>query len=214
MSLCPLCHSEHLSLFHRDKHREYLICGQCQLVSVPEHYRLSAEDEKAFYDHHENDSDDAGYRRFLGRTWLPLLERLSPTQKGLDFGCGPGPTISVMADEVGIAMENYDLYYFPHEALLENQYDFITMTEVIEHVADAQGLLARLDVMMKPGSCLAVMTKRVLSQAAFAHWHYKQDLTHICFYSQATFEWIAKELNWQLEVIDKDVVFFTKAQTC
>ncbi|MXR69512.1 methyltransferase domain-containing protein [Shewanella sp. JBTF-M18] len=210
MSLCPLCHSENLACFHRDKHREYKICNRCQLVSVPDAYLLTPEAEKAFYDHHQNDSRDQGYRRFLGRTWLPLRERLTSDHRGLDFGCGPGPTISVMAGEVGIAMENYDLYYFPDEQLLKQQYDFITMTEVIEHVADASALLKRLDAMMKPGTCLAIMTKRVLGEAAFANWHYKQDQTHIRFYSTATFEWIAKAFNWQLEVIDKDVVFFTK----
>ena len=77
-------------------------------------------------------------------------------------------------------------------------------------MADASALLKRLDTMMKPGACLAIMTKRVLDAAAFANWHYKQDLTHIRFYSTATFEWIACRFNWRLEVIDKDVVFFTK----
>lgn len=211
MNSCPLCSSTALSFFHRDKHREYLRCDVCQLVSVPPAYLLSSVDEKAFYDHHENNSEDLGYRRFLGRTWDPLFERISPAMGGLDFGCGPGPTISVMAQESGIAMDNYDLYYFNRPELLERQYDFITMTEVIEHVADASALLAQLNSMLKSNAVLAIMTKRVLSAEAFTHWHYKSDLTHIRFYSVATFEWIANHFQWQLEVMDNDVVFFTKA---
>lgn len=210
MNSCPLCNSQALSFFHRDKHREYWRCELCQLVSVPEAYRLSAADEKTFYDHHENHSEDLGYRRFLGRTWHPLVERITPVMQGLDFGCGPGPTISVMAKEQGISMENYDLYYFHRPELLQRQYDFITMTEVIEHVADASALLTRLNRMLKPSGVLAIMTKRVLDIDAFIHWHYKSDLTHIRFYSITTFEWIARHFQWQLEVIDKDVVFFTR----
>lgn len=210
VSCCPLCKSPSLTEFYQDKQRAYVICAVCQLVTVPDQYLLSAADEKAFYDNHQNNSDDLGYRRFLSRTWSPLLPRLTPTMQGLDFGCGPGPTISVMADDAGITMANYDLYYFNHPELLARQYDFITMTEVIEHVADSAALLQQLDALLKPNGVLAIMTKRVLGAEEFARWHYKNDLTHIRFYSIATFEWIARQLQWQLEVIDNDVVFFTK----
>ncbi|WP_394229731.1 class I SAM-dependent methyltransferase [Shewanella colwelliana] len=210
MSVCPLCHSDSLLSFDQDKHREYMICAVCDLVTVPDQYLLSEADEKAFYDNHQNSSDDMGYRRFLCRTWTPLLPRIKPGQHGLDFGCGPGPTISAMASEVGIAMENYDLYYFNRPSLLEKTYDFITMTEVIEHVADADALLRRLSAMLAKGGVLAIMTKRVLGKEAFTRWHYKHDLTHIRFYSVKTFEWIAQHFQLQLEIIDNDVVFLTK----
>ena len=52
------------------------------------------------------------------------------------------------------------------------------------------------------------MTKRVRDHASFIDWHYKHDPTHINFYSEATFEWIAQAYQWQLEIIDNDVVFF------
>ncbi len=209
LNTCPLCYCHELSPFHQDKQRGYFICHQCKLVSVPDEYLMSAEDEKAFYDHHDNNSEDIGYRRFLGRTWSPLLERLTPEMRGLDFGCGPGPTISVMAAEQGIKVDNYDLYYCYRPELLQRQYDFITITEVIEHVADARSLLEQLGGMLKHQGILAVMTKRVLDKDAFARWHYKSDQTHIRFYSVETFEWIARHFQWNLEIIDNDVVFFT-----
>ncbi len=211
LNICPLCHSQQLAPYHQDKQRHYLICEQCKLVSVPDNYLMSKEDEKAFYDHHDNNSEDIGYRRFLGRTWLPLSQRLTAEMQGLDFGCGPGPTISVMAAEQGIQVENYDLYYCYRPELLQRQYDFITMTEVIEHVADARALIEQLHGMLKSQGILAVMTKRVLDKEAFARWHYKSDQTHIRFYSVETFEWIARHFQWKLEIIDNDVVFFTKA---
>jgi len=84
------------------------------------------------------------------------------------------------------------------------------MTEVIEHIANPQLLLTQLNSILKQAGILAIMTKRVIDQQAFSTWHYKNDPTHICFYSLKTFEWIGRTLNWRLEIIDKDVVFFYK----
>ena len=108
-------------------------------------------------------------------------------------------------------MFNYDLYYAPFEHLLDEQYDFITMTEVIEHIAHPAKLLTSLDKMLKPGAVLAVMTKRLFNQQRFVNWHYKNDPTHISFYSIETFKWIANKMDWRLEVINDDVIFLFKS---
>lgn len=211
LSVCPLCQKTSLTAFHQDNVRAYRRCTNCYLVSVPAVFQLSATDEKTIYDQHQNDPTDQYYRQFLSRAINPLFERIERDAEGLDFGCGPGPTISVMAAELGIKADNYDLYYFNDARLLDRQYDFVTMTEVIEHVADAQSLLQTLDSLLKLGAILVVMTKRVINEVTFSTWHYKNDLTHINFYSIDTFEWIAAKFNWTLEVVGDDVVFFTKA---
>lgn len=210
MNLCPLCQQSSLDDFHRGKRRIYRRCANCHLIVVPDSFHLSAAEEKAVYDQHQNYPFDPGYRKFLSRTLSPVLERVSPHAEGLDFGCGSGPTISEMAAERGISVSNYDLYYFNRPALLKRQYDFITLTEVIEHVADANALLVTLDALLKPGGLLGIMTKRPPEAMIFADWHYKKDPTHIRFYSLQTFEWMADAFNWTMEVIDADVVFFVK----
>jgi len=207
---CPLCLQSEMAHYSEDKKRRYLRCLNCQLISVPETYHLAEAAEKAEYDKHINDPNDPGYRKFLARTLTPLLKRIPTGAKGLDYGCGPGPAISVMAKEQGFEVVNYDIYYHKVPEVLEKQYDFITMTEVIEHLASPAKVLKRLDKMLKPGGILAVMTKRVINQQAFSCWHYKNDPTHICFYSEKSFQWVGQKLNWQLEIIDKDVVFFLK----
>lgn len=211
MSICPLCQQPSLQAFHQDKFREYQRCDNCLLISVPKGFLLNSVDEKAVYDQHQNNPDDLGYRKFLSRALDPILERVSQDAEGLDFGCGPGPTISVMAAEQGIKVDNYDLYYCNDPQKLQKQYDFVTITEVIEHVADAKSLLETLDSLLKPGGLLVVMTKRAGDLEAFSRWHYKGDPTHICFYSTTTFEWIAKHYGWALEVLGNDVVLLSKA---
>lgn len=210
MNICPLCHGTELLVYHQDKKRDYHQCQICQLVSVPPEFYLSAEAEKAEYDKHENRADDLGYQTFLNRTLEPLLSRVSTSAKGLDFGCGEGKALSLMTKARGYQIDNYDLYYANNPEILARQYDFITLTEVIEHVSDAAGLLAQLDRLLKTNGILAVMTKRVQNQTAFATWHYKNDPTHINFYAEATFEWLAQHYGWRLEIIDKDVAFLYK----
>ncbi|WP_440903038.1 class I SAM-dependent methyltransferase [Catenovulum sp. SX2] len=214
-SLCPLCCSLDTHFYHQDKRRSYLQCRHCQLVFVPQQFHLSAQAEKAEYDKHDNSIADLGYQKFLSRTWAPLKARLNqqvPADiQGLDFGCGEGAVLSQMAKADGFSVLNYDLYYFPQTEVLQRKYQFITATEVIEHIADAHSVWSLLDRLLDNQGVLAVMTKRVLDTQAFATWHYKNDLTHICFYSEFTFAYLASKFNWTFEIIDKDVVFLTKA---
>ena len=211
MKRCPLCLNETTSpVYHQDSIRAYHHCSCCGLVRVGDQYRLTAVKEKAQYDLHQNNPDDPEYRKFLGRTFDPLQARVSKHSVGLDFGCGPGPTISKMGDQVGLKISNYDLYYYNDPELLETQYDFVTMTEVIEHIAEPGELLKVMDSLLKPKAILAIMTKRLIDYQQFINWHYKNDPTHICFYSLDTFRWIADQFSWRMEVIDKDVVFFYK----
>ena len=211
MPVCPLCTSADISAYHSDKRRDYLKCGTCDLVFVPACFHLSADAEKGEYDKHENNADDQGYRRFLSRALTPVLSKVKAGATGLDFGCGPGPTLSVMAQEAGFEMQNYDLYYFDHPELLSRSYDFITMTEVIEHLASPMDVLSLLDGMLRQDGVLCVMTKRVKDLQAFSGWHYKNDPTHICFYSERTFRWLGARMNWELEFIEQDVVLYTRA---
>ncbi|WP_040393923.1 class I SAM-dependent methyltransferase [Catenovulum agarivorans] len=212
---CPLCCSLDTHFYHQDKLRSYLQCSHCKLVFVPQQFHLSAQAEKAEYDKHDNSYADQGYQRFLSRTWTPLKTRLkrqfTEAIQGLDFGCGEGAVLSKMAQADGFNMRNYDLYYFPQTEVLQQKYQFISATEVIEHIADAHNVWLLLDRLLDQKGVLAVMTKRVLRAQAFANWHYKNDLTHVCFYSEFTFAYLASKFNWTFEIIDKDVVFLIKA---
>ena len=207
MSSCPLCHHETVA-FSQDKSRPYVRCPQCFLVSVPAAFHLDQIAEKAHYDCHNNDVADVGYQQFLSRTLTPLIARIKPDATGLDFGCGEGAVLSQMAAAQGIKVVNYDLFYHPDTQVLSQQYDFVCLTEVIEHIANAQALMTQLSTLLLPGGILAVMTKQVPSLDKFNYWYYKIDPTHINFYSIETFQWLALQQGWQLEIIDSDVVFF------
>jgi len=206
---CPLCSSS-AEDYHQDQHRAYFECSHCQLVFVQPEDFLSPQEEKSRYDLHQNSPDDARYRKFLSRMCLPMVQRLPNGSHGLDFGCGPGPTLSVMFEELGYPMAIYDPFYAAEESVLEIEYDFVTATEVAEHLRSPGKSLNRMWQCVKPGGYLGIMTKRVIDREAFANWHYKNDETHICFYSEQTFDWLAEQ--WQTEpvFVETDVVIFQK----
>ena len=208
--ICPLCGDNHISDYHRDSKRAYYQCALCQLVFVPEQYHLSAALEKAVYDQHENHPDDPGYRQFLSRLATPLLERLPNSAKGLDFGCGPGPTLSLILEKAGHQVALFDLFYANNPAMLEHSYDFITATEVVEHLSRPGVELNRLWQLIKPGGLLGIMTKQVIDKVSFARWHYKNDPTHISFFSSATFSYLIEVWGASPVYMGDDVIILRK----
>lgn len=212
---CPLCEGDQGQEIYRDRpelrnHRAYYRCDRCHLIFVLPSSFLSFQAEKAEYDLHQNHAQDLGYRRFLSRLANPLLERLAPASQGLDFGSGPGPTLSVMLAEAGHSVALYDTFYAADAAVFEHQYDFISATEVVEHLRQPQRELDRLWGCLKPGGTLGLMTKLARDNAAFAGWHYKSDRTHICFFSVPTFEWLAARWQAELAILGQDVILLHK----
>jgi 2-polyprenyl-3-methyl-5-hydroxy-6-metoxy-1,4-benzoquinol methylase len=210
---CPLCNSVSTSVIHRDSHskidREYLSCANCDLTFVPQAYHLNHAQEKAIYDCHENNPNDLGYRKFLSRLSTPLRAHITAGAKGLDFGCGPGPTLSVMLREAGYEMSEYDPYYFPNTQALSDTYDFVTSTEVVEHLSQPEAVFKQLFELLRPHGILGIMTKRT-PVTGIEGWHYTKDPTHITFYSDRTFEFIAERHECSLELISSDTALFIK----
>ena len=209
---CPLCRHSAAQFYHRDKFREYFQCDQCALVFVPSQFHLSPHAEKAYYELHENSLEDAGYRRFLERCAMPLLARLSPHSRGLDYGCGPAPLLARILEEHGHQVSVYDLYFQPDASVLDDCFDFIVSTEVIEHLANPMAVLDSLWQRIEVGGVLALMTKMVASPQRFANWHYIRDPTHIVFFSAETFHWLAKRFSASVEFSGSDVIFLTRTR--
>jgi len=207
---CPLCRAAETAHYWQDRRRSYLSCACCELVFVPPQEHLDSAEERAEYDLHQNSENDAGYRAFLGRLAEPLLTRLPAGARGMDFGCGPGPALAALLEEAGHPVIRYDVFYAPDPQALSSTYDFITATEVVEHLSQPGSELARLWSLLRPDGWLGVMTKLVANRDAFTRWHYKNDPTHISFFSMATWEWWAEQYGAELTFIGSDVMLLRK----
>jgi Methyltransferase domain len=209
---CTLCGGfESCSYFYNDNYREFYRCSRCQLIIVPSIHYLSSEEECAEYDRHQNSPVDAGYRNFLSRLSEPIKKFLKPESMGLDFGSGPGPTLSVMFEEAGHKMSLYDPFYAPDRNVFSRPYDFITASEVVEHMHNPSDELNLLWSFLKPGGWLGIMTKLALDKEAFSKWHYKDDPTHVSFFSREAMDWLG--LKWASKPLyyGNDVILFQKS---
>ena len=206
--ICPFCQFTHANPFYRGALRSYLRCPRCKLIFVSRKDLLSNKQEKARYDLHENSLKDKGYRQFLNQFIFPLLERIGPPpQKGLDFGSGPGPVLSMMLESKGYQMALYDPYYAPNEDVLKKRYDFVTCTETIEHFHDPGKEWRLLLKLVKPSGWLGIMTQLVEDIDDFPNMHYITDMTHVSFFSHDTFRFLAKKDNLHVEFQGDNLIF-------
>ncbi|MFV1467284.1 class I SAM-dependent methyltransferase [Idiomarina sp. HB] len=173
---------------------------------------LPQDEEKAIYDFHQNDSHDTRYREFLSQLSIPLLEKLSTGMTGLDFGSGPGPTLSLMLEEHGMKMSIYDIFYAPDSGQLSRQYDFVTCSEVVEHFNEPGKTWPQLISLVKPQGYIGVMTWMFTKKTAeqFNQWSYKGDSTHVSFYTPETMQWIAQHFQLKLEIISEQAILFRR----
>ncbi|MBU2531886.1 MAG: class I SAM-dependent methyltransferase [Alphaproteobacteria bacterium] len=207
---CLLCASADVALFQYLEGRLYWRCGTCALTYLDPGQRLLPEDEFNHYLSHENDVDDPGYRRFLSRLSAPLLQRLPPGSRGIDYGCGPGPALAHMLREAGHHVALYDPFFVPDKAVLRVTYDFITCTEVAEHFHEPANEFARFDAMLRPGGLLGLMTSFQTDDTRFATWHYRRDPSHVSFYKRDTLAFMADRMGWRFESPAKDIALMWK----
>ncbi len=202
---CPLC-----GAIGEIFHQHYQHCQKCDLIAAHPNQHLSTVEEKAQYDLHQNSPDDLAYREFLNQLCLPLMNLKPAPARLLDFGSGPGPTLSLMMEEQGYLASNYDVFYAPDKEVLKNRYDIVTMTEVLEHLSQPLVEVKKLVKQLTKGGLLGVMTALHSGRETFPDWHYKNDPTHICFYSRQSIEWLVKKLGLRLELVTSRVMIFRK----
>ena len=212
-SYCPLCKIPDRSRFYfEDKKRQYVMCSQCSLVYVKPEFLPDKNSELSEYQLHENNIEDDGYRRFLQRLLAPLIRniQLHSSTTAIDFGCGPAPVLATMLAQHNVTVSIYDPFFFPDNRVLNQQYDIIMCSEAIEHFHYPHKEWAMWQNMLKPNGTIAIMTKRVIDKNRFSTWHYKNDPTHVSFFSEATFRFLAERDGYTLEIPANDVVLMKK----
>lgn len=219
------------ALAENDRRRvahHYYRCRRCELTFLDEEMRLPPDDERSRYVMHENNIGNAGYVAFLGRfieAFTPLLPARHGLQ-GLDYGCGPRgadledtPHASALCALLGDArhfgqqhdMEGWDPFFRPDGAALsKGGYDFVVATEVLEHVYDPAAVVRDVVSCVKgehdEGGIAAFMTSFCPSEPReFCDWYYARDPTHVAFFRQPTFEWIADHLSVGVTFPARDV---------
>ncbi|MCF7904426.1 MAG: class I SAM-dependent methyltransferase [Candidatus Marinimicrobia bacterium] len=196
---CPLCLSKSTSAYCMVEDRKYFICPTCDLVLIHPSHLPSREEEFERYETHQNDPADIGYIMFLSQLIRPMLGFLSPGARGMDFGSGPVPAISHLLKEARYDVASYDIFYADDPEVLKRKYDFVTASEVAEHLHSAGETLDRIWSCINPGGIFGIMTGMRTRNIVFESWYYVRDPTHVIFFSPRTMEWLAD--HWKARII-------------
>lgn len=191
--ICPLCLENNNHRYSADKIREYYLCSSCDLLFVPREELISSEAEKERYDLHDNLENDEGYVLYLKKIADSFLPYLKEGWGGLDFGSGK---TKKLASLLPFPVESFDLYYHNDQELLKKKYDFIVLSEVIEHLREPRETMLGLNRILREEGMFFIKTKlRPEKENVFSNWFYKRDVTHIEFFSMKALEYLGKMLN-------------------
>jgi hypothetical protein len=200
---CPLCNYHSTTFLLKGDAREYWFCGNCYLVFVPLEFFISKKEEIARYLEHNNTLNNEGYVKMFQKKINTINKTCLDINTVLDYGCGYEPVLKTLLGREGYQADGYDLNFYSREEL-GKKYDLVISTETFEHIKKPGEDLARLMSKISSKGYLAIMTrfyplkKRALCLESFSEWYYKRDPTHIAFYSQKTFSWIAHEFKMKI----------------
>ncbi|MFT7860167.1 MAG: class I SAM-dependent methyltransferase [Sulfurimonas sp.] len=203
---CRLCKTS-ADFFYQDT-QKYFRCPNCKAIFTAYEDLVAPKDEQERYELHDTEID-AGYRKFVSPITSNILHDFSQDDQGLDFGAGRSQIISKVLAENNYKIKNYDPFFANKPELLEDTYNYISSCEVIEHFHEPRKEFELLRIMLKKGGKLYLMTELYDDSIDFEKWYYKNDPTHVFFYTKETFEWIAKEFNLTLHQCEKRLVIFS-----
>ena len=146
-----------------------------------------------------------------------IITALSP--KGgtiLDIGCGPGLLLSYLdpqkwdrygiepsdkaaeiAEKKGIQI----LSKFVNEIDLPNYFDVIILTDVVEHLINANGTIKKAYELLKKNGILLIETGNIASlnaRISGANWSYFCTYEHISFFSTSSLKFLLRKYNFQI----------------
>lgn len=207
--LCSLC-EQPTEFFWKDTSGEYVKCTNCKAVLLLESCFVSAYLEKERYKTHNNNVEDLGYQKFASPITEAILRDFSPTHKGLDFGCGTGPVISSQLKKKNFKIRLYDPFFKNDESALNLQYDYIICCEVMEHFHKPKEEFKRLFKMLKENGKLYCKTSLLTPITNFASWYYKNDPTHVVFYSEESLRVLQKSIGFSKVEITPELIIFSR----
>jgi SAM-dependent methyltransferase len=149
-------------------------------------HHMTPETEKQRYELHNNSLENAGYidwlNAFLDFAFTPTPAP-APGSKVLDFGSGPEPVMAQLMEERGCVVSLEDPFFAPGER--GGSFDLITALEVFEHIYSPSDTIANLAKRLSPDGRLCISTKFLPdNHEEFETWHYRNDSTHIGFFTR------------------------------
>lgn len=207
MVTCPLC--QELTSQQLEFSPQFYSCSNCGSVFRDPAFFLSSELEKERYLLHQNNVEDQGYQAFV----LPMVEAVcqsfSPASSGLDFGAGTAPVVAKLLSDRNYEIKFWDPYFHPDASVLHMTYDFVICCEVMEHFYDPVKEFKLMKNALGMGGKIFCMTNLLPKKMAFKDWYYKNDKTHVLFYSEENLKWIQETVGFSEVTIEDRLIVFS-----
>lgn len=202
---CKICAQETLAFFDDYMQADTYYCKECAFIFKDPEAIISTEKELKVYQQHNNSEENLGYvamfQEFIEKTFAPYEAEIT---KVLEFGSGPTPVLASLLSKRGLQVEHYDKFFAPQKVYEGKQYDLITSTEVIEHIADVQALFEFFSQHLRADGYLALMTQFHPNDTdRYLKWWYRRDPTHISFYHPHTFKVLAERFGFRILFCDE-----------
>lgn len=199
MESCVFCLAGAVSAFSAGG-KEYRQCGDCGGIFLARDFLPSAEAERKRYELHRNSSEDSGFRTYLERFIDPVLAAVGDIGTIFDYGSGPEPVLVSLLQARGYDVRGWDPFFAPETPPFEGGADLVVCHEVAEHFFEPRRDFALMAAQVKAGGTLAIGTmvlpegksipegcrssESIEVQKFFSSWWYRQDSTHVSFYSE------------------------------
>ena len=168
---------------------------------MPPRQQLGELEEKARYALHDNTTANSGYIGFLKETARVIDGLALANPRILDFGSGEHAVLEHLLVEQGISCVSFDPLYDIGRESLDHTYDVVVACEVVEHFRDPSREFELLGRLVKAGGYLIVRTQIRPIASEFSKWWYKEDPTHIMFYSVKTMEFVAGLASGEMRTV-------------
>lgn len=169
--------------------------------------------ERTRYEEHRNSGRRYHdyLRDFAERRIAPLIERSGcrGSLEVVDYGSGPVAALTPVLRDLGLRVFGYDPFFGPFREPPSQSGDIVVLHEVVEHFGRPGSALSRAVAAMRHHGFLVVETQtRPRDAAAFARWTYRQDPTHVAFYTRRTFGYLARRWGFtEVAADDRGAVF-------
>ncbi|PRX49614.1 class I SAM-dependent methyltransferase [Salegentibacter salegens] len=206
---CILCEGS-TKEFWKSKNREFVECTNCGGIQLLPQYYISKKAEEERYLTHNNDVEDRGYQDFVSPITSRILKDFSTKHSGLDYGCGTGPVAANILEKQGYYIALFDPFFYPNTKVLNTTYDFIICCEVMEHLYEPKREFSELAARLNPNGKLYCKTSIYSKETDFDNWYYKNDRTHVFFYTAKSLKWIKNNLGFKTLKIEPKLILFSK----
>lgn len=209
---CKICGAPTTLLDDAQIHVTYACCNTCGFIYKNTQHHLNKALEYKEYLNHNNSFESKGYVLMFENLIQDFITPLHISGKALDYGSGPGPVLKELLRRAGYEVFDYDPFFHPDKSYLENTYDLITCTEVVEHFYNPWPEFRHLVSLLSDTGYLVLMTKfNPSDNETFLKSSYRREKSHVSFYALETLHYIAEKLH--LEVVthnDRNVIVFKK----